>query len=31
MKGNEKIIEKLNDLLSDELSAINQYFVYAEM
>ena len=31
MKGNEKIIEKLNDLLSDELTAINQYFVHAEM
>ncbi|MGA2938881.1 MAG: bacterioferritin [Syntrophobacteraceae bacterium] len=31
MKGNPKIIEKLNDLLSDELTAINQYFVHAEM
>ncbi len=31
MKGNEKVIEKLNDLLSDELTAINQYFVHAEM
>ncbi len=31
MKGNEKIIEKLNDLLSDELTAINQYMVHAEM
>ena len=31
MKGNEKIIAKLNDLLSDELTAINQYFVHAEM
>jgi len=31
MKGNESVIEKLNDLLSDELTAINQYFVHAEM
>ena len=31
MKGNEKILEKLNDLLSDELTAVNQYMVHAEM
>jgi bacterioferritin len=31
MKGNEKLIEKLNDLLSDELTAINQYMVHSEM
>ena len=31
MKGNDKIIAKLNDLLSDELSAINQYMVHSEM
>ncbi len=31
MKGNPKIIETLNDLLSDELTAINQYMVHAEM
>ncbi len=31
MKGQEKIIEKLNFLLKDELTAINQYFVHAEM
>jgi len=31
MKGNDKVIGKLNDLLSDELTAINQYFVHAEM
>jgi bacterioferritin len=31
MKGNNKVIEKLNDLLADELTAINQYFVHAEM
>ena len=31
MKGSDRVIEKLNDLLSDELTAINQYFVHAEM
>ncbi|MGW8250955.1 MAG: bacterioferritin [Anaerolineales bacterium] len=31
MKGNEKVIECLNDLLSDELTAINQYMVHSEM
>ena len=31
MKGNEKIIEKLNDLLADELTAISQYMVHSEM
>lgn len=31
MKGNEKIIENLNLLLRDELTAINQYFVHTEM
>ena len=31
MKGNEKVLEKLNDLLSDELTAISQYMVHAEM
>lgn len=31
MKGNEKLIATLNDLLSDELTAINQYIVHAEM
>ena len=31
MKGNEKILEKLNDILSDELTAVNQYMVHAEM
>jgi len=31
MKGNERMIEKLNDLLSDELTAINQYMVHSEM
>ena len=31
MKGNEKVIEKLNMLLADELTAINQYMVHSEM
>ena len=31
MKGNEKIIETLNALLADELTAINQYMVQSEM
>jgi bacterioferritin len=31
MKGNDRIIAKLNDLLADELTAINQYMVQSEM
>lgn len=31
MKGNDQLIEKLNDLLADELTAINQYMVHSEM
>lgn len=31
MKGNEKIIECLNEMLADELTAINQYMVHSEM
>lgn len=31
MKGNSRIIEKLNSLLSDELTAINQYIVHSKM
>ncbi len=31
MKGNQKVVEKLNELLADELTAINQYMVHAEM
>ena len=31
MKGNEKILETLNMLLADELTAINQYMVHSEM
>ena len=31
MKGNERIIDTLNMLLADELTAINQYMVHSEM
>jgi bacterioferritin len=31
MKGNEQILETLNGLLADELTAINQYMVHSEM
>ena len=31
MKGNDKIIDKLNFLLADELTAISQYMVHAAM
>jgi bacterioferritin len=31
MKGNDKVLEALNALLADELTAINQYMVHAEM
>ncbi len=31
MKGNLKLIDTLNSLLADELSAINQYIVHAEV
>lgn len=31
MKGNDRLIEKLNALLADELTAINQYMVHSEM
>lgn len=31
MKGNDKIISMLNEMLSDELTAINQYMVHSEM
>jgi len=31
MKGNERLIGVLNQLLADELTAINQYMVHSEM
>jgi bacterioferritin len=31
MKGKPKIIERLNELLAEELTAINQYMVHSEM
>lgn len=31
MKGNDQILERLNILLADELTAINQYIVHSEM
>ena len=31
MKGNDQIIETLNALLADELTAVNQYMVHSEM
>jgi len=31
MKGNESLIQTLNALLAEELTAINQYIVHSEM
>jgi bacterioferritin len=31
MKGDAKLLEMLNELLADELTAINQYMVHSEM
>lgn len=31
MKGNDKVMARLNALLADELTAVNQYIVHSEM
>lgn len=31
MKGNDKVLEALNEALSEELTAINQYILHSEM
>lgn len=31
MKGNDKVLAVLNEMLADELTAINQYMVHSEM
>ena len=31
MKGNDKVIELLNEVLTNELTAINQYFIHAKL
>ena len=31
MKGNDKVIQTLNDILTAELTSINQYFIHAKM
>ena len=31
MRGNKEIVAKLNEALREELTAINQYFIHAEM
>ena len=31
MKGNAKLIEMLNEILTGELTSVNQYFVHAKM
>ena len=31
MKGNQKVIDTINFLLADELTAVSQYMVHSEM
>jgi bacterioferritin len=31
MKGSDRVIDALNDILTAELTAINQYFIHAKM
>ncbi len=31
MKGNAKVVKRLNEVLTNELTAIDQYFVHAKM
>ena len=31
MKGNQQVIDKLNELLAGELAAMDQYFVHSRM